>query len=78
MQGLSSLYVHYLRGTQSWVGHVFQSRYKCKIIKTDKYLSDILKYLKENPVKAGLVEKAEDFKWLKLYAPGHKKASTKR
>lgn len=72
MQHLSSLYTNYLRFEHRWTGHVFQSRYQCKIVKTEKYLTDVLKYIKDNPVEAKIVSIPEDYKWLKIYTPGLK------
>ena len=71
MQRLTTLYSNYLRGEHNWIGHIFQSRYHSKIVKTEKYYQEIIQYLKENPVKSGIVKDSNDFKWMKL-PPGNK------
>lgn len=44
-------------------GHVFQDRYKSEIIRDDKYLIQVTRYIHNNPVKAKIVEYPRDFKW---------------
>ncbi len=44
-------------------GHVFQGRYKSEVINTDQYLLSVIRYIHNNPVKAGIVFKAENYKW---------------
>ena len=45
------------------VGHVFQGRYKSEVIDTDQYLLSALRYIHNNPVKAGIVSNAENYRW---------------
>lgn len=45
------------------VGHVFQGRYKSEVINTDQYLLSAIRYIHNNPVKAEIVLKAENYKW---------------
>lgn len=45
------------------VGHVFQGRYKSEVINTEQYLLGVIRYIHNNPVKAGIVFKAENYKW---------------
>ena len=48
-------------------GHVWQNRFWSKIIDDICQLFDTFKYISENPVKAEMVEKAEDYKYCGLY-----------
>ena len=45
------------------VGSLFQGRYKASEITTKSYYTIIIAYIHQNPVKAGLVEKPEDYKF---------------
>ena len=45
------------------VGHVFQGRYKSEVVNTDQYLLSAIRYIHNNPVKAGIVFKVENYKW---------------
>ncbi len=45
------------------VGPLFQGRYKAILIQGDAYALEVARYIHMNPVKAGLVEKAEGYRW---------------
>ncbi|MBP1927276.1 REP element-mobilizing transposase RayT [Sedimentibacter acidaminivorans] len=45
------------------IGHVFQGRYKSEIISTDSYLLQAIKYIHNNPVKAGIVSEPLNYPW---------------
>jgi putative transposase len=44
-------------------GHLYQGRFKSFPIKQDEHLLTVLRYVERNPVRAGLVERAEDWPW---------------
>jgi REP element-mobilizing transposase RayT len=44
-------------------GHLFQDRFKSEIIDSDKYLMTVIRYIHQNPVKAGLDKNPVDWKW---------------
>lgn len=45
------------------VGHVFQDRFKSQTIESDKNLLSAIRYVHNNPVKAKIVSRPEDYKW---------------
>jgi len=45
------------------VGHLFQDRYKSEVIQTEKYLLAAVRYLHNNPVKAGKVSTPDQYEW---------------
>jgi len=45
------------------VGHLFQDRFKSVPIEDDAHLVVVLRYVWNNPVKAGLVERADGYRW---------------
>ena len=54
-------------------GHVWQGRYKAFPIQEDQHLLTVLRYIKRNALRAGLVGRAEDWPWSSLRwwsAPG--------
>jgi len=61
MAGLNRSYVHYHHKTYKSSGHLFQGRFKSKPIEKEKYLLSCGRYIERNPVKAGIVQKAEDY-----------------
>jgi REP element-mobilizing transposase RayT len=54
---------------QSWnrkhrrVGHVFQGRYKAILCQPAGYLSELVRYIHLNPVRAKMVRRPEDYRW---------------
>jgi hypothetical protein len=44
-------------------GHLFQDGYKSEKIEDDSYLLMAIRYIHRNPIKAGIVKKAEKYKW---------------
>ena len=57
--------------TQRWHAHrhtaatgpLYQGRFKSFPIETDEHLLTVLRYVERNPVRAGLVERAEQWPW---------------
>jgi len=45
------------------VGHLFQDRFKMKIINDNKYLRHLIYYINLNPVIDNIVNRASDYKW---------------
>ena len=55
-------FVYWYNGKYSRVGHLFQDRYKSEAVETDEYFLAVLRYIHQNPVKAGMSESV-DYKW---------------
>lgn len=49
-------------------GHVYQGRFKNFMIQEDEHLLWVLRYVERNPLRAGLVRRAEKWKWSSLHA----------
>ena len=47
-------------------GHVWQGRFKAFPIQEDEHLLVVLRYIERNPLRAGLVERAERWPWSSL------------
>ena len=45
------------------MGHVFQSRFHSLPVQTDAYFTTVARYIHLNPVRAGIVERPEDYAW---------------
>ncbi len=48
-------------------GHLYQGAYKSFIVQEDKHLVDLIRYVEQNPLRANLVDRAEDWKYCSLY-----------
>jgi putative transposase len=56
---------HVWRGT-SGTGHVYQGRYKAFPIQQDTHFHRVCRYVERNPLRAGLVPRAEAWTWSSL------------
>ena len=68
MQKVLLSFGRYYREKRPYVGHFWQGRYKSVSITTDKAMLEVLKYVHENPVKAKIVDRCEDY----IYSSAHK------
>lgn len=44
-------------------GHLFQGRYKAILVEADAYAAELSRYIHLNPLRAGMVETPEDYRW---------------
>ncbi len=63
MQKINGCYAKYYNFMEDRVGYVFRDRYKCQIIKDKKHLIQCIKYIHQNPVKAGMVINREEYEF---------------
>ena len=68
MQWLMTSHVRYYHRKNKTSGHVWQGRYKSFIVQKDSYYIEVMRYIEANALRAGLVEKAEDWIYGSLYA----------
>jgi len=62
MQGIQQSYTQYYNRKYVRVGHVFEQRYKATLCKQDAYLINLLRYVHQNPLKAGVTQNVE-YEW---------------
>jgi putative transposase len=60
---LSFLYAQYFNRKYDVDGHVFQGRFKAVVVQSDLQLLRVIRYVVTNPVRAGLCDRSEDWKW---------------
>ncbi|WP_416198655.1 MAG: Y1-Tnp domain-containing protein [Sporanaerobacter sp.] len=56
-------YVQYFNIKYGRTGHLFQNRFRSEPVDDDLYFRTVLRYIHQNPVKAGIVKKLSDYKW---------------
>ena len=61
MHCLNTRYGMYYNKKYNRVGYVFRDRYKAEGIYSEKQLYSCIKYIYDNPVKAGICKRAEDY-----------------
>jgi REP element-mobilizing transposase RayT len=60
---LIGLYARRRNARHDALGHVFQGRFKSRLVLDDRYFGQLLRYVALNPVKAGLRRSAEAWPW---------------
>ncbi len=60
---IGASFVYWYNRKYDRMGHLFQDRFKSEVVETDNYLLTCLRYIHQNPVKAGIVEDIESYVW---------------
>ena len=63
MRQLNGVYTQRFNRRHDSVGHVFQGRYGAILVERDAHLLELSRYLVLNPVRAGMVRAAKDWRW---------------
>jgi REP element-mobilizing transposase RayT len=63
MRHLNGVYTQRFNRKHQRVGHVFQGRFKAILVDKESYLLELARYIVLNPVRAGMVESAEHWRW---------------
>ncbi len=67
MHRVNLLYAKYYNKKHNRVGYVFRERYKTQPIYNENHLHTCVRYIHNNPVKAGLCEKANEYPYSSCY-----------
>ena len=60
---LGVAYAYYFNKKYQRNGHLFQDRFRSEPVNTMEYFVTLLRYIHQNPVKAGLVSSPRDYLW---------------
>ncbi|SEN37512.1 REP element-mobilizing transposase RayT [Mesobacillus persicus] len=63
LKRLGVSYVLYYNRKYDTTGHLFQDRYRSRAVEDVGYLLRVIRYIHQNPVKAGLINRVDDWKW---------------
>ncbi len=63
MGRLHSTYAGWFNRRHDRVGHLFQGRYKASLVRDDRYLRALVRYIHRNPVEARIARRAADYRW---------------
>lgn len=63
MKRLAGRHSRRLNRIHRWSGSLWEGRFRCSPIDTDRYLMACGRYIDQNPVRARIVAHAEDFPW---------------
>ncbi|MDH5649221.1 MAG: transposase [Gammaproteobacteria bacterium] len=70
MQTLGRHYVRYFNYTYRRTGTLWEGRFKSCVINATEYLLVCQRYIELNPVRAGMVEAPQDYRWSSYHANG--------
>ncbi len=78
MQNINTSYTVYANKRHKRFGHLFQGRYKAFIVDKESYLMELSRYIHLNPVRAGMVKAAGEYRWssYREYMNGKEKQTT--
>ena len=60
---IGARYVYWYNLKYKRAGHLYQDRFKSEAVENDKYFLDVLRYIHQNPIKAGICENLSDYEW---------------
>ncbi len=63
LQNVSFRYTRWVNARQNRSGHLFQGRYKAILVDGEAYVLELTRYIHLNPVRAGMVQKPNDYLW---------------
>jgi putative transposase len=63
MRRIGASYVYWYNFKYDRTGHLFQDRFKSEVVEDDRYLLTVIRYIHQNPLKAGLVSDLSKSKW---------------
>ncbi|MSU94653.1 transposase [Pseudomonas mandelii] len=67
MKGLAGRMTRYRNKLEGRSGTLWESRYKSSVVQTDTYLLACSRYIELNPVRAQMVQRAQDYPWSSLH-----------
>lgn len=60
---INTSYAYYFNKKYQRIGHFFQDRYKSECVDSESYLLSAMRYIHNNPVNAGIVDRPGDYMW---------------
>jgi REP element-mobilizing transposase RayT len=68
MRQLNGVYTQYFNFRHRRSGHLFQGRFKGILVEKDAHLTEMIRYIVLNPVRAKLCRSAKDWRWSSYWA----------
>ena len=68
MQRVGRRYVHRFNASWFRTGTLFEGRFRASLVESDRYLLTCMRYIELNPVRAGMVASATDYRWSSVHA----------
>jgi len=68
MQNLSFRHTRWINWRNNRTSHLFQGRYKAVLVDSDGYLLELVRYIRMNPVRAGMAKMPDAYRWSSHHA----------
>jgi putative transposase len=65
---IASRYARFIQARFGTTGHLFERRYHAVLVDEDAYLITLLRYIHQNPLKAGMVSSLRNYRWSSHHA----------
>jgi hypothetical protein len=65
---IASRYARFIQARFGTTGHLFERRYHAVLVDEDEYLVTLLRYIHQNPLKAGIVSSLRNYRWSSHHA----------
>ncbi len=63
MRRICGRYVYWYNLKYNRIGNLFQDRFKSEPVEDDAYFLTVIRYIHRNPIKAGLVNRLDEYRW---------------
>ena len=63
MKHIDSVYTQWFNRRYGRDGALMRGRYRSRVVQTERYVAEVVRYLHMNPVEAGMVERVGDYEW---------------
>jgi putative transposase len=63
MKSIGQLYAQYANKTYARTGYLWEGRFKSCLVQSEDYVLACYRYIELNPVRAGLVRRADEYPW---------------
>lgn len=67
MRRIGQAYAQNFNLRRGRTGTLWQGRFKSSLVQSERYLLNVMRYIELNPVRAGLVSRAENYRWSSVH-----------
>lgn len=60
---IGTKFVYWYNTKYMRIGHLFQDRFKSEVVESDEYLLTVVRYIHQNPLKAGICDNLNNYKF---------------
>ncbi len=60
---IGASYVYWYNWKYSRSGHLFKDRFKSEPVERDEYFLTVMRYIHQNPLKAGIAKEIQEYRW---------------